>query len=199
MAAVKQLLQPRNGEERNHPDGTSEIERLMRKVFDRATADPVQPQNSAHPGRDFETPFDLIERAAAALDVLANRCRQLESQMAEAAERTKVEAAAQEQVIGQWKKLASGMKTHAEDADKRAEAMKARLEAAEARAATAEARAVALKDASDAAAHQAMAAETLSTELHDKVVAAFGIGSRAHVALEAVATRTVLDEARSAA
>ena len=66
--------------------------------------------------------------------------------------------------------------------------MRAKCELAEARADEAEKRAASVEAASHLAADQALQAERLSTKLHDKVVTVFGIGSRAHAVLEAVAT-----------
>ena len=91
------------------------------------------------------------------------------------------------------------MKSRAEDNEKRLGAMKMRSDAAEALAETAEARSAALREASEASARQAARAENLLTELHDKVVAAFGISSRAPFALEAVTRQTAFDHRTSAA
>ncbi len=99
------------------------------------------------------------------------RCEELEAKMQADAERAEAEAAAQDEIIAQWKNFGTGMKSQAEETDRQLQAMKARAEAAEARAAAAEARATALQQVSEAAARQAAAAENLSTEFHDKVIA----------------------------
>lgn len=192
MAALRQLIQNResNGKGYRAAD-IADIDSIMRKVFDKPAApETPQPQKPDQPRRDFETAFDLLDRAAAAVDHLLTRCQRLETEMQDQAGRAKAEADKQQQVADQWKTLASGMKAHAEETERRLEVAKTRCEAAEARATAAEQRAAALQAASDAAAREAAAAAELSTEFHDKVFSSFGFGSRAHMALEAVAKTT---------
>ena len=141
--------------------------------------------------------FDLLDRVAEALDALMGRCEGLEAKMQAEAERAEAEAAAQDEIIAQWKAFGTGMKSQAEATDRQLQAVKARAEAAEARAAAAEARATALQQASEAAARQAAAAENLSTEFHDRVIATFGIGTRAHLALKIASKMGAADQAAS--
>ena len=171
----------------------SDIGILIRHAFDGSTNQPAAPDSDFHHRRDPAMAFELLDRAAAAFEILVNRCHRLEAKIIEDAQRTGAEAAAQNDVIEQWRKLGAGMKAHADEAQKQLHAMKARAEAAETRAAAAEARSTALQQASTAAARQAIAAESLSTEFHDKVIATFGIGSRAHTALEAASKATDAD------
>ncbi len=88
---------------------------------------------------------------------------------------------------------ASGFKAQLDTSEQASVALKTRCDAAEARTAMAEQRASALERASAQAAAHAALAESLSTKLHDKVVSAFGIGSRAHPVLEVVATQQAAD------
>ena len=200
MAALKQMIQSRDsGSEDRYSPATTDIDTLIRKVFDRPAAVPAPAEARSQSRRDPETAFDLLDRAAAAFDILLNRSQQLERQMQEADERARVEAAKQQKVAEDWKKLASGMKAHAEDTERRFEAMKTRSEAAEARALAAEARSTALEKASQAAALKIAEAESRSSEFHDKVVASFGMGSRAYVALEAVSSAPSRPQQASAA
>ena len=116
------------------------------------------------------------------------------------AERAEAEAAAQRRTGGRGRGLVRGCKSQAEETDRQLQAMRARAEAAEARATSAEARATFLQQASEAAARQAAAAENLSMEFHDKVIAKFGVGSRAHTMLEIAAKGSALwDQINSAA
>lgn len=145
------------------------------------------------PRRDFDMATGLLDRASQAFDLLINRCQALEQDLDDTAERAQARATEQDDTIEQWKRLASGLKAQAEASEQAAAALKMRCETAEARAAAAEQRIVALERTSREVATHAATADELSTKLHDKVVAAFGIGSRAHPVLEAVATRAAAE------
>lgn len=175
-----------------------EVDTLMRRFFSQSQVRSVEGVASeavlataqdAPPRRDFDMATELLDRASQAFDLLINRCQKLERDADEANDRARAHAAEQDDVIEQWKRLATGLKTQLDTSEVTAAAIKQRCDAAEARAAMAEQRATALERASAQAAGQAALAESLSTKLHDKVVSAFGIGSRAHPVLEAVATR----------
>lgn len=176
------------------------IDAVMREFFQKkpslAGVEEVAAKGDAQPGaprRDFDMATELLDRAGQAFDLLINRCQILEHDLDDANERAQAHASEQDETIEQWKRLASGLKAQVDASEQAAAALKARCEAAEARAATAEQRASALERASRQAAAHAATADQLSTKLHDKVVAAFGIGSRAHPVLEAVATRAVAE------
>lgn len=171
-ALMRDLLVKNQGE-----SGAGEADRA------RMTGQPSAPR------RDFDMAAELLDRASQAFDLLINRCQILEHDLNDASERAQAQAAEQEATIEQWKRLASGFKAQLDASEQAAAALKARCDAAESRAAMAEQRATALERASAQAAAHAATADQLSTKLHDKVVSAFGIGSRAHPVLEAVATR----------
>lgn len=141
------------------------------------------------PRRDFDMAAELLDRASQAFNLLINRCQILEHDLNDASERAEARAAEQEATIEQWKRLASGFKAQIDASEQAVAALKARCDAAEARAVKAEQAMAKLERASAQAAAHAAAANQLSTKLHDKVISAFGIGSRAHPVLEAVATR----------
>lgn len=145
------------------------------------------------PRRDFDMATELLDRASQAFDLLINRCQALEHDFDDANEVARARAAEQEETIEQWKRLASGLKAQVDASEQAAAVLKARCETAEARAVAAEQRIVELERASRQAAAYAATADQLSTKLHDKVVSAFGIGSRAHPVLEAVATRAAAE------
>ena len=199
--AVTGALERKSGSDlrRQAPAGEAEIDALMRRFFEPKpnagihSGDLMTTSNRspAPPPRDFDTAVELLERAARAFDLLIDRCQTLEQELDSANAQARAHAAEQAETIEQWERLASGLKAQVDVADSSATALKARCEAAEVRASAAEQRATALERAS-AAGHAAIA-EQLSTKLHDKVVAAFGIGSRAHPVLEAVATRAAAE------
>ena len=177
------------------------VDALMREFFHKkpsvgapdSAAEAPMVMQAAAPRRDFDMAAELLERASQAFDVLINRCQLLEHNLDEANERAAGRAAEQDVAIEQWRRLASGLKAQVEASEQAAAALKARCDAAEARFAMAEERVVLLERASAQAAAHAATADQLSTKLHDKVVAAFGIGSRAHTVLEAVATRAAAE------
>lgn len=184
------------------PVSRNEVDALMHRFFDRnqiRSVDGAVPEAASEaapdtpPRRDFDMATELLDRASRAFDLLITRCQKLERDLDEAHERADAQAAEQVEVIEQWKRLASGLKAQLDVAEGASSAMKQRCDAAEARAALAEQRTTAMERASAQAAGHAAMAESLSTRLHDKVVAAFGIGSRAHPVLEAVATRSTVD------
>lgn len=180
------------------PTDQTEMDTLMRRLLDQSrapVAEGTAPEGapadrySSPPKRDFDMASELLDRASQAFDILLSRCQRLEHEVGEANDRAEARAAEQDAAVAQWQRVALGFKAQLETAEQGAAAMKARCDAAEARAAMAEQRASALERASAQAASQAALAENASTKLHDKVVSAFGIGSRAHPVLEAVATR----------
>ncbi len=184
---------------RQAPAGEAEIDAVMRKFFEPKSlgggpgvAAPTEPADAQHvpPRRDFDRAEELLGRAAQAFNVLIDRCQTLEQDLDNANEQAQAHAAEQVKTIEQWKRLASDLKEQIHAADVSAKALQTRCEAVEARASAAEHKATVLEQASMQAAQHAAMAEQLSTKLHDKVVAAFGIGSRAHLVLEAVATRS---------
>ncbi len=184
---------------RQVPAGEAEIDALMRKFFEPkplgggSQVAALTGASHASPRRDFDRAEELLERAGQAFDLLMDRCQTLEQELEAVNAQAQAHAAQQLETIEQWKRLASGLKEQVEAADISATALQTRCEAAEARALAAEQKARALEQASTQAAQHAAMAEQLSTKLHDKVVAAFGIGSRAHPVLEAVATRAAAE------
>ena len=176
----------------------AEIDTLMRRFFEQnpggpqATSTTVEPAIStaaSPPRRDFEMATELLQRAAQAFDVLVNRCQRLERDLEEADERAKGQIAERDEALEQWKRLGAGLKAQLVASDQALSTLKAKSDAAEVRAARAEQRIFELEQTSSQVASQAALAEELSTKLHDSVVMAFGVGSRAHPVLEAVATQ----------
>ena len=176
----------------------AQVDHLMRRFLERSQSGPVaslpavQPEPSTlatRSPRDFDMSTELLDRAAKAFDLLINRCTALEEDLNRETDRAKAQAAAQNDTIEQWKRLASGLQAQLETSEQAAAVLKQRCETTEARADTAERKVTALERATaDAASHAALA-EQLSTRLRDKVIIAFGIGSRAHPVLEAIETQ----------
>ena len=199
MASISPIAKRSQGPEAPAATGQSDIDLLMRRFFDQTqgeVANPVQAKPPAPPAtstRDFDAAAEILDRASQAFDILIGRCQRLEQALEQETERASAHAAEQDEAIEQWKRLASGLKVQAETLEQETAMLKQRCVAAESRADQAEARATALEKASAQAAGQAAMAEELSTKLHDKVVTAFGLGSRAYPVLEAVATQVAAE------
>lgn len=176
-----------------------EIDTLMRRFFEQGRSDlvekpkPVDLEPSARPRRDFGMATELLSRASQAFAVLINRCQRLERDLSEVNERTRVQLAEQDDTMEQWKRLGSGLKAQLEASEQAVVALRAKCDDAEVRATRAERRISALEQASSQAADQAALAEDLLIKLHDSVVEAFGVGSRAHLVLGAVGTQVLAE------
>lgn len=195
MASVE-VARHREPADAVRPAEAHEIDSMMRHLFGQHRADGVEAEapaavQPARPRRDFDTACELLERASQAFDLLMGRCQTLEAELEGADARARAQGIEQAETLDRWQRLAVGLKSQLADAERAAAAAKTRCDAAEAHAAQAEAKIAALERASAQAAGHAALAESLSTKLHDKVVSAFGIGSRAHPVLEAVATQTL--------
>ena len=150
--------------------------------------DPVSAREAVHSRRNFNTANELLDRATRAFDLLINRCQYLENELEKATVRAREQAAEQAEIIDHLKQLNLDAKRRAETAEETNLGLKSKAEAAESRAAKAEERVIRLREAAAQATEQAELADELSTKLHDKVVTAFGIGSRAHPVLQVLTT-----------
>ncbi len=154
-------------------DVDAHMQRFLKTV--RPNATPTKPDSKA--ANDPAMAEELITRATKALDVLVRRCHQLESDAASFAEQTKLREQEQAEAVTQWQKLASGMKSHAQKADKDLADARQKLHVAETRAVAAEAHAAELQKSVQNTAERAAAAERLSTKLQHLLGKAFGVGS----------------------
>ena len=177
----------------------AQVDHLMRRFLEGSQSGPVasppavQPEPSTlatRSPRDFDMSTELLDRAAKAFDLLINRCTALEEDLNRETDRAQGPGSR-----GRTTRSNSGSgsppisRRKLESSERAATALKQRCETTEARADTAERRVTALERATaDAASHAALA-EQLSTRLRDKVIIAFGIGSRAHPVLEAIETQ----------
>ena len=137
-------------------------------------------QNASLLRRDYETAFTLLQRASDAFPALLQHCQKLEGEIRRVRSdaREQVETAAGE--IQQWQQIAVALKMHIEESEHQIAVMRKRLAAAEERLAAGQSLA-------QAAEQQASLAIGITTLFHDKIVDAFGVGSAAHAALDAVA------------
>lgn len=154
-------------------DVDAHMQRFLKTV--RPNTIPSKPEGEA--ANDPAMAEELIIRATKALDILVRRCHQLESDAVILSEQTRLKEQEQAEAVTQWQKLASGMKSHAQKADKDLTDAKQRLHVAESRAIAAEAHAAELQKSLQDTAERATAAERLSTKLQHLLGKAFGAGS----------------------
>lgn len=136
-----------------------------------------RPEHSAGARRDFNAAIELVEKASEAIDALQSRCRQLQMEIKEVRERSRLEVEAAESIAAEWQKLARATKAQLEDCESRLALTKQAADAAEARAEQ-------VKERLESVQHLASEEAEQSARFHDKIVSAFGIGSKAHTALE---------------
>ena len=151
--------------ERRFSTAAPDMEMLLEAVVEPKSITATAP--SVELSRDHDTACDLLDRAVSAFEALTLRSQKLEA-----------EAIRHAAMTDNWTRLADGMRAHAHECEQRLIETAARAEAAEAKAGEAMIRA-------EAAELQFANLQNRSTRLHDKVVASFGIGSRAQQMLEA--------------
>ncbi len=161
--------------ERRFATAAPDMEKLFQAVVELGPVAATAP--SVEPLRDHDTACDLLDRAVSAFEALTLRSQKLEAELAESKAKLEAEVSSHETMTNNWTRLADGMRAHAHEREQRLAETTARAEAAEAKAGEAMIRA-------EAAELQFANLQNRSTRLHDKVVASFGIGSRAQQVLE---------------
>ena len=167
--------------------GLPDLGTFMRHVFHSTASAADDGSGGTALSRNYETAFDLLARASEAFQLLSDRCQQLEAELRGVKEKAWADVEAASDTTKQWQQLASALKMHLEDSEQRVGVLKDKLKDAEARLAEARERA-------GTADQQAASAMDLTIRFHDKIVAAFGIGSQAHASLDALAKGTLNDD-----
>ncbi len=126
--------------------------------------------------RNYQTALSLLECAAKALEILYDRRDHLEASLEDVSTRAEGAVVAAQTKVLDWQRLAAGLKSDAQDLERRLAATQQRAELAETQLEVERARA-------DAAERQAAEAMGLSHGLHSKILTTFGRGSTAHKAL----------------
>ena len=130
--------------------------------------------------RDYETAYNLLQRATEAFPVLMRRCEVAEAEVVEIRSQAQAEVAAAREVAAQWHHLALALKEKLEETETQITALEERVATAEADLATG-------RRQIDDAEQQAHVAMGITTLFHDKIVEAFGVGSPAHATLDILA------------
>ena len=159
-----------------------DFDSFMQRVFEQTAngGGRADPNDTSLLRRDYETAFNLLQRASEAFPVLMRRCERLEGEMRDVRSQAQAEIAAAHGVTDQWHQLAAALKEKYEESERELEGVRQRLLAAEAEV-------VAGRRQIVEAEHQASVAVGITTLFHDKIVEAFGVGSPAHVALDLIA------------
>ena len=134
--------------------------------------------------RDYETALMLLQRASDAFPALLRHCQHLESEMRRADVEAQDDLRVAKGETQQWQQIAVAMKMHIEEREHQIALLRKRLAAAEERLAQGHSMA-------QAAEQQATVAMGITTLFHDKIIDAFGVGSPAHAALDAVAQGSI--------
>lgn len=162
---------PTTGRDLSAEDDTPNIHSMLRLIRNEIASGAPRSEAVGQAKRDFEFSFDLLTKTAEVIDLLQDRCRNLESDNKEIISESRADIEAAHATAKQWQEMSSSLKSkldecarqladtklRAENSEKRAEGLAKRLETTEQRAAL---------------------SEELAKSFHDKIVATFGNASR---------------------
>ncbi len=173
------VIDPQDADAAFAPAKVPDIGGFMLQVFPELNGS-AMPTKAVLERRDYEAAFDLLARVADAFQLMGERCQTLEEEIRTVQRQASDSVNAAEDETKRWQHLASTLKSHLEDGERRLADMTQRVKVAESRLAAGQ-------ELVMAAEQHASAAIDLTTLFHDKIVAAFGAGSKAHAALAFVA------------
>ena len=163
-------------------DDSPNIQNMLRLITSEITAGQGRDDQASQTKRDFELSFVLLTRASEVIDLLQERCRQLEVDKKEIIDESRADMEAAHAAARQWQDLTASLKskldevtkqlgeskTRAENAEKRVEGLTKRIEASEKRA---------------------LLNEELAKNYHDKILASFGSASQLQEALMQIGSK----------
>lgn len=163
-------------------DDSPNIQNMLRLITSEITAGQGRDDQASQTKRDFELSFGLLTRASEVIDLLQERCRQLEIDKKDIIDESRADMEAAHAAARQWQDLTGSLKakldettkqfgeakTRAENAEKRIEALTKRLEGAEKRA---------------------LLNEELAKNYHDRILASFGSTSQLQEALMQIGSK----------
>lgn len=173
------VIDPREDTDSVVPAEAPDLSGFMLQVFPELSGSAI-PARANLGRRDYEAAFDLLARVADGFQLMAERCQSLEEEIRTVQRHASDSVKSAEGETKRWQHLATTLKTHLDDCEKRLAEMAQRVKVAESRLAAGQ-------ELVMAAEQHASAAIDLTTLFHDKIVAAFGAGSKAHAALALVA------------
>jgi DNA repair ATPase RecN len=121
--------------------------------------------------RDFEFSFDLLTKTAEVIDLLQERCRNLEADNKDIINESRADIEAAHANAKQWQEMSSSLKSKLDECARQLTEAKTRAEAAEKRG-------DALAKRLETSEQRATVAEELARSYHDKIVASVGNASR---------------------
>lgn len=142
----------------------------------RTSAEPHEPEVREN---RYVGAFDLLESAAKALEFLEGRRDDLETALQTVSRRAEESAAASADRAAEWQRFAAGLKARNAELERQVAMLGRRAELAEAQCGTE-------KERADTAERRAGEAQQLLRGLHDKVMSAFGQGTKAYDILSVV-------------
>ncbi len=163
-------------------DDSPNIQNMLRLITSEITAGQNRDDVNSQTKRDFELSFGLLTRASEVIDLLQDRCRQLEVDKKDIIEESRADMEAAHAAARQWQDLTASLKTKLDEATKQLNEMKARAE-------NAEKRLDALNKRAEAADKRALLNEELAKNYHDKILASFGSTSRLQEALMQIGSK----------
>ena len=114
-------------------DDSPNIQNMLRLITSEITAGQSRDDQGSQTKRDFELSFGLLTRASEVIDLLQDRCRQLEVDKKDIIEESRADMEAAHAAARQWQDLTASLKTKLDEANKQLNEMKARAENAEKR------------------------------------------------------------------
>lgn len=163
-------------------DDTPNIQNMLRLITSEITAGQNRDDPNSQTKRDFELSFGLLTRASEVIDLLQERCRQLEVDKKDIIEESRADMEAAHAAARQWQDLTASLKTKLDETSKNFAEMKTRAEAAEKRS-------EALTKRVEASDKRAVLNEELAKNYHDKILASFGSASRLQEALMQIGSK----------
>ena len=121
--------------------------------------------------RDFEFSFDLLTKTAEVIDLLQERCRNLEADNKDILNESRADIEAAHATAKQWQEMSASLKSKLDECARQLADVKARAE-------NAEKRAEGITKRLETTEQRANLAEELAKSFHDKIVASFGNASR---------------------
>ena len=146
---------------------STEVDNILRLALRDPGLRRPDDRDPAPSGQNFTASHDLLDRAAATMDALRQRCDHLEHSLAMEGERFRSELAIAHKQAREWERCASTVKAQLGDYEPVLAELQLRVDTATARAEVAEARLV-------VAEREAAKAIGQARLLHDKIMEAFG-------------------------
>ena len=163
-------------------DDSPSIQNMLRLITSEISAGQGRDEQSSQSKRDFELSFGLLTRASEVIDLLQERCRQLEVDKKDIIDESRADMEAAHAAARQWQDLTASLKGKLDETTKQLGDMKSRAESAEKRL-------DGLAKRAESAEKRALLNEELAKNYHDKILASFGSASQLQEALMQIGSK----------